>query len=366
MRFSVTQENLNLGVSFVGRISARSGALPILNNILLQGKPEGIYLSSTNLEVGVRCLIRAKVDEEGECTVPAKLFSDYITLLSDRVDIETKENDIFISSGAASAVIKGLPASEFPFLPKVENGKKISCEKNVFLEAVGSVVFAAASNETRPELSGVLLKGGDAKCVLTATDSYRLAEHALPLAQKLDEDISVIIPSKTLNEVGRIVGAQNELAEVKLEIGANQIAFTAGNTEIVSRLIDGVYPDYEQIIPKEFKTTIIAKKETLTKAIKAASLFSRSGINDVVLSTTGEGLSIKSANTQLGEHKVTTEAEVQGTPNEITFNFHYLLGALQVISAEKIKIQMIDAGSPCLLSPAGKEGYLHIIMPIKQ
>ncbi|MEK7606712.1 MAG: DNA polymerase III subunit beta [Patescibacteria group bacterium] len=369
MRFSATQENLNFGVSLVGRISAKSGALPILNNILVQCKTEGVYLSATNLEVGVKCLIRAKVEEEGDFTVPAKLFSDYINLLSDRVDVDVKNQEVEISSGFSSAKIKGLPASEFPFLPKVENGKKITINKKVFLQAVAHVAFAAANNETRPELSGVLIKiheGGD-KLFFTATDSYRLAEYRVDSGQAPTESFSVIVPSKTLLEVSRILGVQEDIKEVQMEIGANQIAFTCGNTEIISRLIDGVYPDYEQIIPKEFKTKTLTSKDALIRSIKAASLFSRSGIYDIVLKVTpGQGLRVASANSQLGENLMTIEAEVEGEANEITFNFHYLLDALQVLESARVSIQMIDAGSPTLLSPDQGESSLQIIMPIKQ
>lgn len=369
MRFSATQENLNFGLALTGRVSSKNGALPILNNILLQCKTEGVYLSATNLEVGVKCLIRAKVEEEGEFTVPSKLFSDYISLLSDRVDIEVKEQEVFISSGSSSAKIKGLPASEFPFLPRVENGKIVTILKKIFLQAINHVVFAAATNETRPELSGVLLKINEKsdKIFLTATDSYRLAEYHISIPQIQEESLSVIIPSKTLLEVARIIGAQEDTQEVKIEIGTNQIAFTCGNTEIVSRLIDGVYPDYEQIIPKEFKTKIIAAKDILIRSIKAASLFSRSGIYDVVLrGAPGQGLSVASANSQVGENIMTTEAEIDGEANEITFNFHYLLDALQALESGKVAIKMIDAGSPTLLSSDQKEGSIHIIMPIKQ
>lgn len=370
MKFSSTQENLNFGLNVVGRLSPRSGSLPILNNILIQCQAEGAYLLATNLEMGVKCLVRGKTEKEGEFTVPARLFGDCVGLLSDKVDLELKEQSLEITSGSTKTKIKGMPSSEFPLFPKIEDGEKIICKKSDISQAIGQVAFASAENETRPELSGVFLKikSQDKKIIMAATDSYRLAEGKINISNEVGKDVSVIVPGRALQELSRILNFVKEDGdEVTIEVGANQISFTYGNIEIISRLIDGAYPDYEQIIPKEFKTKATFKKETLSRVVKAASLFSRSGIYDVTLKAVpGEGVEVVSANSQLGEYRTMVEAEVSGDECAIVFNYRYVLDGLQAMGVSEVTMQTVDSANPCLFSPAGNPDYLYIIMPIRQ
>lgn len=370
MKFSCTQENLNLGVNLVSHISSRGGGLPILNNILLQCKLEGIYLTATNLEIGLKYLVRGKVIEEGEFTVPARLFSDYIGLLSDKIDVDLDDQIVKIKAGHSSSTIKGLPASDFPPLPRVENGKKLCCQKEGFIRVVEQVVFAASQSETRPELTGVFfqLDAKNQKITLAATDSYRLAEGKIETKTENKEPLSLIVPSRALMELVRILNLlKTETKEIMIEIGSNQIVFLYDNIELISRLIDGAYPDYAQIIPKEFKTELTVSREGLIKTIKAASLFSRSGIYDIVLSASPDkGLKIGSANTQLGDYDTIIEAETKGEENTVVFNYRYLLDGLQIIKTPKLRLQMIDSNNPCLFTSPEEQNYLYIVMPIRQ
>jgi DNA polymerase-3 subunit beta len=371
MKFSCTQENLSLGVSLVSRVVARTASLPILGNILIQCQEEGIYLTGTNLELGLRCFIRGKVIEPGEFTVPARLFNDYINLLSGKIDIEVENQTLIINSGLTISKLKGLPANEFPPLPKIENGFRYLCKKENLLQGIEQVVFAASVNETRPELSGVLFKfeSQNKTLTLTATDSYRLAEYKI-LTQdvELEKNFSIIVPSRTLQELARILNfIKNQKDKITLEIEANQISFSYENIELVSRLIDGAYPDYEQIIPKNFKTEIMVNRESLINAIKAASLFSRSGIYDIKIEVIpNKGVKVSSLNAQIGEQITLVEGEVKGEECSIAFNYHYLLDGLQAINTSEVNIQIIDSNNPCLFTPQGENNYLYIVMPIRQ
>lgn len=369
MKFSSTQENLNTGLNIVGRFSSRTGTLPILNNVLIHCQAEGAYLSATNLEMGVKCLVRGKTEEEGDFTIPSRLFSECVGLLSDKVEIELKEQSLEIISGSTSTKIKGVPASEFPLFPKIENGEKYICQKNALVQAINQVVFSVAENETRPELSGVFFKTNENKqLILAATDSYRLSESRLSAEWTSEKNLSIIVPARALQELSRILSlAKDEGTQVTIEIGANQICFSYDNIEILSRLIDGAYPDYEQIIPKEFKTKATFKRDALAKTIKAASLFSRSGIYDVtVRARPGEGLEIVSANSQLGEYKTLVESEVSGEDCAVVFNYRYILDGLQALEGSDIVLQTVDSNNPCLFTSSGNQSYLYIVMPIRQ
>jgi len=368
MRFSCIQENLNTGLNIISPAVSHGGGLPILNNILLQAQPEGVYLTATNLEVGIKCLVRGKTEENGEFTVPARLFSEYVGLLSGKVDIELVEQVLNISSGAASSKLKGLPASEFPLLPQIQEGAKCVFKLKDLLGAIEQVVFAASSQETRPEIGGVFIKIDPKEKVATfaATDSYRLAERKIPV--EAEKEVILIIPHKTMQGLARILSINKAAdGEVKMESSANQVSFSCDNIELVSRLVDGVYPDYEQIVPKEFKTEAVVEKDALVKAMKTASLFSRSGIYDVTMEAViGSGLKIGSASGQLGEHSATVEADVKGDGGVIVFNYRYVLDGLQAIKSPKITVRTIDGNNPCLFSPTDEKGYLYVVMPIRQ
>lgn len=381
MNLSILKENLKQGLFVVSHLAGKNSNLPILNNILVEVKKEGVRLVTTNLEVGITHFIRGKVEEEGAFTVDSKIFSDYINLLPNKKIDLIKEGDVLkVECENYKTKIKTEASEDFPLIPQIERKNKKTARIEDFKRALSRVVFAAASSESRIELSGVLFTITKNKLIMAATDSYRLAEKEIEiLADSSQEKTTtaepeqkVIVPARTIQEVLRILSgleqAEGAKKQIDFYINDNQILFVVDNTELISRLIEGQYPDYKQIIPAAGKTTVIISRSELTRAIKASALFSKSGVNDINLDFP-EGKNqvvVSSASGNTGENIVKIEAEVRGVENGIIINFQYFLDGLNNVDEETIKLEIIDGNTPCLIKPISEKGYLYIIMPIKQ
>ncbi|MFA6255250.1 MAG: DNA polymerase III subunit beta [Patescibacteria group bacterium] len=384
MKISCTQENLNQGLFVVSHIASKNTALPILNNVLIQAQENTIKLSATNLEIGVSCIIRGKVEEEGDFTIHSRLLADYVGLLpKERVDLvvakeikEGQDQSLSLRCKNNSTKIKGQPATDFPLIPQINKKNPYVLSSQKLRQAINQVIFAVSISETRPEINGVLFNFVGNSLVLAATDSYRLAEKSVSLAKKSSSiPQRVIVPTRTLQELQRILGsfkdpaAISEIEEVEIYLAENQILFILGNIELISRLVEGQYPDYQQIIPQQSNTKATLSVSEFIAATKTTSLFTRSGIYDVSLEVNPEKkeVTISSANNQLGENISRLGGELSGDNNSIVINYRYLLDGLQNISTEQVEVSVIDSSSPCVLKPAGKgSDYLYIIMPIKQ
>jgi len=367
MKFSCTQENLNKGLLIVSHIASKNITLPILNNVLIKAENGALKLSATNLEIGVYCTLRGKIEKEGNFTVQAKLLSDYISLLPNiRVDFELKDGNLYIESESGKTIIKGTPADEFPLIPQVEKKQGYSCNPKEFKKALSQVIFAAAFDESRPEISGVLMNFIDNELILAATDSYRLAEKRIKLEKSAKAAKSVIVPTKTLQELIRVLDESVENFEIYLN--ENQILFSFNEVGIISRLIEGQYPNYQQIIPKEHRTEIKLFNKDLIKAVKSASLFCKPGINDVGLEIKAEEkkIVISAFNTQVGENTSSLDGEVKGENNSIVFNYRYLLDGLQNIDTENLILEFTNNANPGVIKPENQNDYIYLIMPIKQ
>jgi DNA polymerase III subunit beta len=379
MNLSILKENLKQGLFVVSHLAGKNANLPILNNILVEVKKEGVKLVTTNLEVGITHFIRGKVEKEGTFTVDAKIFADYINLLPNKkIDLIKEDGVLLVECENYKTKIKTEASEDFPLIPQIERKNKKTVKIDDFKRALSKVVFAAANSESRIELSGVLFTISKNKLVLAATDSYRLTEKELELKEELtgEEDVGaddqkVIVPSRTIQEILRIMSGLEQVEakkEISFYINDSQILFVIDNTELISRLIEGQYPDYKQIIPATGKTTATLNRSELIRAIKASALFSKSGINDINLDFP-EGKNqviVSSASGTTGENIVKIEAETQGIDNGIIINYQYLLDGLNNIDEEAVKVEVIDGNTPCLIKPLGEKGYLYIIMPIKQ
>ncbi|MAF13497.1 MAG: DNA polymerase III subunit beta [Parcubacteria group bacterium] len=386
MKISCTQENLNQGLFVVSHIASKNTALQILNNVLIQASENTIKLSATNLEIGVSCIVRGKVEEEGDFTVQSRLLADYVGLLpKERVDLsiaknsdpkESKDQVLGVSCKNNSTKVKGHPATDFPLIPQIDKKNVYALDYQDFHQAVSQTIFAVSTSETRPEINGVLFNFADGKLTLAATDSYRLAEKSVALGKKSTSvPQKVIVPTRTLQELQRILGsfkdpaAISDINEVEIYLAENQILFVLGNIELISRLVEGQYPDYQQIIPQQQNTTATLNVSEFINATKTTSLFTRSGIYDVSLEFLPDKKEtvVSSANNQLGENISRMSGEVSGDSNSIVINYRYLLDGLQNINTEQAEVSLIDSNSPCVLKPAKKDAdYLYIIMPIKQ
>lgn len=376
MKIFSLQENLKQGIFAVGHIAGKNINLPILNNILVKAEGGNIKMITTNLEIGIINTIRGKTEKEGSFTIDSKILSDCVSLLPNKkVGLEQKENVLVVDCENYQAKIKGQSAEDFPLIPEVDKKNYYSALLDEFKKAVSQVIFAVSNNETRIELSGVLFTFYENNLTLTATDSFRLAEKKLTInTNNGEEERKIIVPAKTLQELIRILSGSpsddvgSEKDEVKFYISDNQILFTYGSTELVSRLIEGQYPDYQQIIPANQKTEVIIDKTELTRSVKMASLFSKTGINDINLDfPAGKNqVIVSSISGQTGENVNSLDAKVTGDDNSIVLNYRYLLDGLNSIDGEMVRISVIDGNTPCVLRPEKDDGHLYIIMPIKQ
>lgn len=368
MKFSCTKENLKDGLQSVAHIAGKHANLPILSNIHIQAKDSSITLATTDLEIGITTTVRGKITEEGEFTVSAKLLADYISLLpNERIDVIQQGNELRITCGSHQTKIKGEGAEDYPVIPSVTEGVTFSLPLTAWQEAVSEVVFATAHNETRAELSGVYISLSPTAITFAATDSYRLAEKTITGTFSISDPRSVIIPTKTLQEVLRFTAGDGTVSCV---VGENQILFTCGALTLVSRIIEGRYPDYRQIIPDsaEQKTHAHVNRQELIRAIKAAALFSPTTVNDVHLDfpQAKKTVVVSAVNTQSGESTSEVAAVTEGNDNGLVLNYRYLLDGLTHITAEDIEFSMSDAASPCIFTGAGKKEYIYVIMPIKK
>ncbi|HRY37064.1 MAG TPA: DNA polymerase III subunit beta [Candidatus Magasanikbacteria bacterium] len=376
MKFSCTKDNLAQALSLVAGLATKNVNLPILSNVLLRAEAQKVEISSTNLELAIVANVRAIVDEPGIFTVPGRTLLDFVNLMTEeKIDFELKENELSVVCGRSATRIKGSPADEFPVIPSMNEGKGFALSARDFKKGLSEVASSAAKSDIRPELAGVFFGfnvNGDKILTLAATDSYRLAEKKLSLEQSIEEPLKIIVPGRAANEIMHILSAgTGEISEEKnarLLIGDNQIALHYGSVQLVSRLVDGQYPDYPQIIPKDFKTTAEFEVNKFIKEIKAASLFTTAGVNAISVEMNPEKglINISSTSTQTGEYKSEVESQITGEKNNILLNHRYLLEGLSNMEGQSGEIKMINADSPCLLTSKEDSNYLYIVMPIRQ
>lgn len=334
-----------------------------MNNILVKTDQGRVKLSSTNLEIGVNTWIGGKVEEEGGLTVPAKLMNEYINNLpTEKVVISAKDTTLSLESENYHTNIKGLSSEDFPLIPQVldEPYAKISSEE--LRAALAETVWASANNETQPEISGIFMAFEDNKLRIAATDRYRLAERTSNLSAPVAATKEVIIPARTIGELYKILSVSS--GEVEIYFSESQVLFKFDETEIISRLIDGTYPDYRQIIPKDFKTEAEVDRSELLHALKAASLFAPDS-NNVQVQVGKNELTVNASSAQAGENVTRVVASVKGEANNAVFNFRYLLDCLNALPEQKVVLKMINDASPATVVPLNRDNYLYIVMPIK-
>jgi DNA polymerase-3 subunit beta len=294
-----------------------------------------LKLSTTNLEMAVSAVVRGRVDQPGEYTVPAKLLQDYVSLLSSgKVELALTEEGLRITADDKTTTIKGMPASEFPVIPKLAREGAYRFQAEVLKQAIGQVAFAVSSSESRPELSGVSCvfhgEGRPDTLLMAATDSYRLSERVVPLVVGGNgKTAKSIVPARALGEIGRILSAYKDdvgVPEVvEWSITESQLVLSYGNVELVSRLIEGSFPDYRPLIPQQFRSNFTVSRVELAKAIRAASLFARQGIYDILFEIKDAGvLSVSSSDSGTGAHTTMLKGQLEGEVNKVTLNFKYV------------------------------------------
>lgn len=362
MKLQVTQENLSKALSTVARVANTRNTLPILGNVLLKTVDNRLSVAATNLDIAITHNIGSKIAEEGAITVPARLMQDFVSSLpSGVIDLELEENKLHIVTDQYQSTINGVSAEDFPVMPAITKGTSWQIPASVFKKGLQQTVLAASSDEARPVLTGVFLHDHSGNLFMVATDSYRLAEKDL---MKIKEKISLLIPGSALQDMLRILDDGDEPLTITHD--DQQVLFEVGEVELVSRLIEGAYPDYRKLIPGGFGVTATLKREDFTNITKVSSLFARESAGSVTIKVdeVKKVVSIRSVASQLGENTANAAAEVSGS-GEVTLNSRYLLDALHVFSGEDITFSFNGKLDPCLLTGTGAKDYKHIIMPLR-
>jgi DNA polymerase-3 subunit beta len=362
MKLQVTQENLSRALNSVARVASSRGTLPILANVLIKTSKNRLSLAATNLDIAITHYIGGKVSEEGSITVPARLMQDFVSSLPGGIiNLELEDTKLHVSTDQYKSVVNGIIADDFPVMPALNDGKNLEIKGPEFKKALQQIVFAASSDETRPVLTGVLLHNNNGNLFMAATDSYRLAEKNLG---KIKEDVKLLVPGSAMAELLRVIGDDVETVQIKSD--DQQAQFKVGDVELVTRQVDGNYPDYQKLIPSNFAVTASLKKADLTNVTKVSSLFARESAGSVTIEISEEkqSLSIRSIASQLGENTSTATANASGS-GSVTINSRYLLDALNVFSGDQIDLCFNGKLEPVLLREPGKSDYVHIVMPLK-
>lgn len=362
MKLQVTQENLSKALNTVARVANTRNTLPILSNILLKTIGNRMTIAATNLDIVITSFVGSKISQEGSITVPARLMQDFISNLPPGViDLSLEEHHLHIKTDKYQSIINGTPTDEFPVMPTIIKGQKWFLPAEALRQALQQVVMAASTDETRPVLTGVYLHTENAKLYVAATDSHRLAEKLL---MKTNENTNLLIPASAMQDLLRIINDLSEDIEVMHD--NQQVLFRAGDVELVTRLIEGNYPDYRKLIPKSFGNNAVVNRADFINITKVSSLFARENAGSITieLDEPKQQISIQSIASQLGENNASADAKVTGS-NTITLNSRYLLDALNATTSDTVTFGFNGKLEPSVIRNSGSTDYNHVIMPLK-
>jgi DNA polymerase III subunit beta len=368
MKIICTQENLSRGLNIVSQAIGTDTTLPVLANVLLQTEDGRLKLSATDLETGISIFIGGKVEKTGTITVPAKLLAEYIkSLPAEKVELFTKDNILTLTAGSYTASLNGIDPEEFPLIPKIDDKEICTVPADLFAEGINRTAFAAANDESRPELAGVFISFEEKTINLAATDSYRLAESIVTGAVRKGKKQTAIIPAKTLLELNHIIGEQAD-GQLKISLSENQMMFQYGNASLITRLVEGQFPNYKEIIPDSFQTEGLFKREELLQNIKITGLFSKIGANDIKFefNIPAKETSLYAASSQVGKNNSKIKGGIKGETTQSIFNYRYLLDGLNGIKSAEVKFNTNGSSGPGIIQPADSKNYTYVVMPIKQ
>ena len=372
MRLTCLQENLSRGLSIVGRAVATRTTLPITQHVLISTDQSRLKLAATNLEIGISTWIGAQIEEEGSITVPARLLTEFVNSLpTEPIDIASvpQPQGLTLNCARFEAHINGMDAGDFPPIPTVESGVAGKVEPQVLRDAITHVVFAAATEDSRPVLTGIKVEINGQDFTFAAADGFRLAVYKGRLAEPMSEDLNFIIPAKTFQEVSRLIGSQEDPVEFTVTPSKSQALFRMENVEVVSQLIQGTFPNYSQLVPQSYETRTGLDLEDFLRATRTASIFARDGSGivrvHVLRGSNGSGrLSISSRAEELGDNQGEIDATVEGEEAKIAFNSKYLADVLDVLGKGEVALETTTPSSPGVLRPLNNDGYVHVVMPM--
>lgn len=376
MRVSVLQENFYKALNIVSRAIHTRPTLPILANVMLATEDARLQLSATNLELGITVWIGAKIEEAGTITVPSRTLQELVsTLAPERVDLDldVRTRTLHISCAGKKANIKGMDANEYPLMPEFNPEHALSVPGPVFKQMIEHVVFAAAKEDNRPVLAGVLMRFDGDVMTMASADGYRLSVRTAELEFSVGDrqPESIIVPARTLQEVGRIISDEDEEVLISLPDGRGQVMFSLNSVLVVSQLIDGKFPDYEAIIPRRYETSILAYTDELLAACRSSEVFAKDSANTARVlihpsdspNTPGRVI-VAGQSQEKGDAEAPVDATIEGNAVEISFNIRYMIEVLNVIREEQVVLETSGPTAPGVIRPAGRDDFIHVIMPM--
>ncbi len=367
MKFKISQKEFYEGIQIVQRAVSNKNTLPILSGILIKVEDTRLKLVATDLEIGIECYINAEIISKGELVLPASHLSNVIRELPSmtvmvQCDLQNKSAEILC--GHSQFTINGFSADDFPILPKIEDGTHLSINQPLFKEIVEQVKIATSTDETQPFLNGALLRIVDNQLKMGSTNSYRLAHREAIIETGIDEKLEVIIPNKTLDEMARLLNDDQE-ATVNLQFTNNQILFDLENITIISRLIEGRFPNYEPVIPKNSNTFIKLNRKELLQAVKRVSLIAAANSNIIRTTVTNGQMILESANSEIGQAHEELDIDMEGSGVEISFNAGYLLDGLKILDTDDVQLCFSGKFSPFILRPTNEINYTYVVSPLR-
>lgn len=363
MKIICTVENIRTAVAATERFTGRHVTIPIISHILFIVKEKKISLNATNLETGIEYTIPGKIQKPGAVTTSAKQFSQILQSLAneENITLEATHQKLILTTSQSDITLLSLNPEDFPTLPAIKKEHSFRVGTSQLSAALSQVLPAVAATDLKPELAGVLITTSPGTIVLTATDSFRLSEKTITNADGVEDTTNCIVPSRTLNELFRILP---EDAELEVNVGEHQIVFSWNGKRILSRLIDGAYPPYKNLLPKAYETTLVVHRDELLRNIHLASVFA-SRLNDVTLRYSPTGLEVTTTNTETGNATSRLDARGRGASGTVVFNYRYLLDGLTSTGASDIILNLNGVSGPALIQSPGDNSFLYLLMPIR-
>ncbi len=380
MKFTCTQRDLSRGLSIVGHAVPSRSTLPILTNVLFETDHGRLKLTSTNLEIGITCWVDAEMSSEGSVALPAKLMTEFVNSLpqgSVEMTLLEESHTVNVKGGPSSANIRGMDPEEFPRIDSVEEDTTpIQIGTTLLKEVIGQVAFAASDDISRPVLTAVMLRASEEKLTFAAADAFQVAVRGVPLALSSPPEGQILIPAKTMGELARILPEEGEV-QILVTANRSQILFHTENIDLLSRLIDGTFPNYEQIIPKEHTTRAVINTQKFAEAMKSASLFARDDANRTYLTLRGGvgeepespgTLVIEAHAEDVGGDETPIDVQVSGPVREleIVFNAHYLVQVLAALKTPDISLELTKESKPGVIRPVGATDFTYVLMPMSR
>ncbi len=372
MKVLAQQDALQRGLNIVGRAVATRSTLPQTSHVYLGTDNGRLRLAATNLEIAITCWVNSTIEEEGAITIPARLLTEFVASLPNSeisIGVAPRSRQALITCTRNEATISGMDADDFPPIPTIGDGETVLLEPTALHNAIDHVVFAAATDDSRPVLTGVNIQLGEEKLTFAAADGFRLAVFDLEIAKAPSETIEIIVPARALQEVGRLLADQDEPVELQINTARSQVLFRMANIELTAQLIQGTFPTYNQLIPSEYQTRAVVDAAEFLQEVRTAAVFARdgSGIVRLVVSPGTEGpgkVAIAARAEEQGDHQGEMDANVEGDEAKVAFNSRYLQDVLQVLGSGQVRLESTGPSNPGVFRPVGSENYVHVIMPM--